>query len=240
VSIVSTRPAPASLDETLSRREAGKADRRRRIIDAAREMIRETGNAGLSMRALALRAGVSLATPYNLFGSKRAVVVAVLQDVRAFEERFSILSASDPVDRIFRAIDLHVEFYLADPDFYKTVWSALFDTSDDVRTIIFSPRRDAFWLRLLSQAAAVGAIRPEIDLALLLTPLEQVFRASVLAWVVGDVRPALLGPTTRLGYALILSGVAGDAWRAALANRIVAFQHELQAAPAPTLSGSGS
>ena len=34
------------------------------------------------MRALAVRAGVSLATPYNLFGSKRAIVLAVLEDVR--------------------------------------------------------------------------------------------------------------------------------------------------------------
>jgi len=238
VSIVSVDLALASPDELLSRREAGKAERRRRIIDSAREMIRETGNPGLSMRALAARAGVSLATPYNLFGSKRAIVVAVLQDVRAFEERFSSLAANDPVDRIFRAVDLHVDFYLADPDFYKTVWSALFDTSDDVRTIIFSPRRDAFWLRLLGQAAAVGAIRPEIDLGLLLTPLEQVFRASILAWVVGDVRPALLAPTTRLGYAIILSGVAGDAWRAALAEHIVACQRELKA-PAPVLTASG-
>ena len=60
----------------LSRREAGKAERRRLIISAARDLIRETGNAGLSMRGLAARAGVSLATPYNLFGSKRAIVVA--------------------------------------------------------------------------------------------------------------------------------------------------------------------
>src|SRR5271168_2287443 len=55
----------------VGRREAGKRERRRRIIEAARALIRETGNAGLSMRALAARAGVSLATPYNLFGSKR-------------------------------------------------------------------------------------------------------------------------------------------------------------------------
>ena len=59
------------------RREAGKTERRQRIIRAARQLIRQTGNAGLSMRALAVRAGVSLATPYNLFGSKRAIVLAV-------------------------------------------------------------------------------------------------------------------------------------------------------------------
>ena len=49
--------ADASPKAPMSRREAGKAERRRRIIHAARELIRETGNAGLSMRALAARAG---------------------------------------------------------------------------------------------------------------------------------------------------------------------------------------
>ncbi|MDO8381258.1 hypothetical protein [Phenylobacterium sp.] len=57
------------------------------------------------MRALATGAGVSLATPYNLFGSKRAIVLAVLDDVRAFHERFSHLSSADPLERIFTAAD---------------------------------------------------------------------------------------------------------------------------------------
>src|SRR5271156_2538702 len=95
----------------VGRREAGKAERRGRIIRAARELIRETGNAGLSMRVLAAKAGVSLATPYNLFGSKRAIVLAVLQDVREFHDRFSHLRATDPLERIFVAIDIQIEIY---------------------------------------------------------------------------------------------------------------------------------
>src|SRR6185295_3324471 len=88
-------------DAPLGRRETAKAERRARIIRAARELIRETGNAGLSMRAIASRAGVSLATPYNLLGSKRAIVLAVLQDVRDFQERFAHVRSSDPLERIF-------------------------------------------------------------------------------------------------------------------------------------------
>ncbi|WP_418654973.1 TetR/AcrR family transcriptional regulator, partial [Acinetobacter baumannii] len=44
--------------------------RRRNIVDAAHELVRETGGAGFSMLDLARRAGVSPATPYNLLGSK--------------------------------------------------------------------------------------------------------------------------------------------------------------------------
>ena len=65
----------------MSRREEAKEERRRRIITAARDLIRETGDAGLSMRAIASRAQVSLSTPSNLFGSKRAILIAVLEDI---------------------------------------------------------------------------------------------------------------------------------------------------------------
>ncbi|MFX8339372.1 helix-turn-helix domain-containing protein, partial [Acinetobacter baumannii] len=76
-----------------NRRDTAKAERRSRIIKAARDLIRETGDAGLSMRALAAKAGVSLATPYNLFGSKRAVLVAVLEDIKGFGTRFARFNA---------------------------------------------------------------------------------------------------------------------------------------------------
>ena len=86
----------------MSQREDAKAERRRRIVAAARDLIRETGDAGLSMRAIAARANVSLTTPYSLFGSKRAIVIAVLEDVREFGERFSSLRHTDPIDPLLR------------------------------------------------------------------------------------------------------------------------------------------
>src|ERR1700744_217344 len=100
------RAQEAEMTASLGRREAGKAERRQRIIEAARELIRETGNAGLSMRALAARARVSLATPYNLFGSKHAIILAVLEDVRQYEELFAASRVTGAVERIFMALDL--------------------------------------------------------------------------------------------------------------------------------------
>lgn len=207
-----------------SRREAGKAERRQRIIRAARQLIRETGNAGLSMRALAARAGVSLATPYNLFGSKRAIVLAVLEDIREFEQRFSSLRSVDPLERIFTAIDIAMDFYLADPPFYKTLWSAVFDTSDEVRTAILNPKRDAFWKGLIDDAAAAGVLLPDIDRNLLLRHLDNLFRIVMLDWVVGEIVPSALAPTARMGYALILKGAAQPEWRGPLQTRILESQ----------------
>ena len=213
-----------------SRREAGKSERRHRIIRAARQLIRETGNAGLSMRALAARAGVSLATPYNLFGSKRAIVLAVLDDVREFQQRFSNLKSVDPVERVFTAVDMAMEFYLADPPFYKTLWSAVFDTSDEVRAAILNTKRDAFLQGLIDDAAAAGVLMPEIDCHLLLRQLDSLFRAVMLDWVVGDVKPGALAPMARMGYALVLKGACSPDWRGPLQTRILESQAAVLAA----------
>jgi AcrR family transcriptional regulator len=211
----------------VGRREAGKAERRRRIIHAARELIRETGNAGLSMRVLAARAGVSLATPYNLFGSKRAIVLAVLQDVREFHDRFAHLRATDPLERIFLAVDIQIEIYLADPAIYKTMWAAVFDTSDDLRATLWNEKRDSFWRGLIAAVADAGAIAREIDQAWLQRQLDHLFRCIMLDWVVGILPPEAVGAAAQHGYALMLKGACTPEWSGPLTARILDGQRRL-------------
>jgi AcrR family transcriptional regulator len=58
--------------------EEHKAERRARIIAAARELVTKHGYDGLTMRDLAAAARVSVPTLYNLFGSKDAILAAEL------------------------------------------------------------------------------------------------------------------------------------------------------------------
>lgn len=58
----------------MSLREQQAAERRTRILGHAERIIRETAGVDLSMRALAAGSEVSLATPYNLFGSKEGLL----------------------------------------------------------------------------------------------------------------------------------------------------------------------
>ncbi|HEY0646589.1 TetR/AcrR family transcriptional regulator [Phenylobacterium sp.] len=210
----------AELEAPQSRREAGKAERRRRIIHAARDLIRETGNAGLSMRALAARAGVSLATPYNLFGSKRAILLSVLDDIREFFDRFSALRTSEPLERLFGALDICVEMYVADPAFNRTIWAALFDPSDEFRSQVFNSKRAAFWMGLVKDVADAGVLDADIDVELLFRALDRTFGATMLDWVTGELSDAQLEPAMRYGYALILRGAAVPDWRGPLEARI--------------------
>lgn len=217
-------------DDTVAepgRREAGKAERRHRIIRAAHDLIRETGETGLSMRALASRAGVSLATPYNLFGSKRAILLSVLDDIREFFDRFSQQRTTEPVERLFTAVDICVEMYVADPQFNRAIWAALFDPSDDFRSQIFNSRRDAFWQGLVKDVADAGALDPDTDVGLLFRALDRSFSATMLDWVTGQLSDAQLGHAMRHGYALILCGAAAPDWRGPLEARIRSSQKAL-------------
>lgn len=205
---------------SLSRREAGKRERRKRIIRAAHDLIREDGSAGLSMRVLAERAGVSLATPYNLFGSKNAIIWSVLDDVREYQDRFMSVRPADPIERIFAAIDLAIEFYNKDPKFYRAVWAATFDVGSDVRKDIFSLRWNAFWLPLFADAIETGAIAKGFSPEILFRQFVLILRSAMFEWVVGELPEKELGPVVFSGVALMLKGAATPGWHGPLDSRI--------------------
>ena len=61
-------------------RELQKHARRRAILDAARTLILEDKTRDFSMPELAQKAGVSLVTPYNLFGSKSHILLEIVRE----------------------------------------------------------------------------------------------------------------------------------------------------------------
>lgn len=210
------------------RREQAKAERRLRIVQAARDLIQETGDAGLSMRSLAAKAGVSLATPYNLFGSKRAVLVALLEDIKGFGDRFGQLKPQDPLDRILSAAQLAVSYYEADPAFYRALWASILAASgSEERVAIFNPKRDSFWLKLLDDAVAAKLLLPEIETAMLLRSLDYTFRSVMLHWVIAEIDLEDVQAAVGYGYALALRGAATSEGQQLLLARLKAYQSKL-------------
>lgn len=212
----------------MSRREEAKEERRRRIVTAARDLIRETGDVGVSMRAIAGRADVSLSTPYNLFGSKRAIVLAVLEDIREFTERFAKLRPANALERIFQVLSMSIRYCVDDPDFYRALWTGVFDLSGkEVRSALLLPERDAFWLSLVDAAALEGALSPEIDAAMLLRSLDLTYASIMLSWVVGALRTSELEAVAGYGYALSLRGAASPEWQPYLGEKVSRYQAQM-------------
>jgi AcrR family transcriptional regulator len=89
-------PAKRTYDSPARQRQAGET--RRRIADAARRLLEETGYAGMTRPAVAKAAGVAVPTVYAAFGSKKGIVSELLDEAR-FGEAYQTLLAEARSER---------------------------------------------------------------------------------------------------------------------------------------------
>lgn len=214
----------------LSVREEAKAERRRRIVAAARELVRESGETGFSMRALAEEAGVSLVTPYNLFGSKLAVMLAMLDaDVEQYQARLAGLNAPDAAEMVFAAVRLAREFYEAEPGFYRAVLLEVNSSGEPALREGFTGPRYQFWRGLVSALSAEGWLDKGLELDAYTSQLAHIFGAYLTDWILGGIDLEEMEARIAYGFALHLLAGASDARRAELKARVFEMQEKLQA-----------
>jgi AcrR family transcriptional regulator len=192
----------------MATREDAKAQRRQEIVRAARVLMQKTGKTGFSMRALADEAGVSIATPYNLFGSKQTVMFAVLDaDLQQYQERLERLRA-DEIDVFFKAVSLTSTFYAAEPGFYRAVLFAAYNGGGTRFRSIFDGPRHAMWKRLVSNAIDAGALRSDVDPAAFAINLGYIFFSCIIEWVNNVISLEEMEARVHYGFALALHGAA--------------------------------
>ncbi len=96
------------------------------VLDAVGSLITEGGVEHLTMRRLAERAGVAVATLYNQFGDREGVIVAfVSRGLDDLEQRLDAEPADDPVDAtraVFDALDATIG---ADPAAWQPVFAMI-------------------------------------------------------------------------------------------------------------------
>lgn len=150
----------------MSLREQNKAYNRRRILVAADTIIREEGIDKLSMRHLATVAGVSLRTPYNLFGSKTEVLIGLLQaPVAALFGELGALPRGDGIlAQAFVMLDRVAAQVAADEVFFRGIYWQMMSTDqpDARRGAIEGVMR--MTLPVLTMARAAAEIKPDVDI----------------------------------------------------------------------------
>jgi len=97
---------------------------RRAILDAAEHLLATVGEAGLSIREVCARAGVTAPTIYHHFGDKAALVARVVDDCFAdFDRAFAHRAAPhDPVEALRWSFDRYVEYGLRHPTHYRLMF----------------------------------------------------------------------------------------------------------------------
>jgi AcrR family transcriptional regulator len=211
-----------------SARPEGKSRRRDEIVAAARRLMRDSGDLGFSMRSLAENARVSIATPYNVFGSKQAVLLAVLDaDLAEYELALGALQGNG-IDVLFEAIALMHGLVARDPGFYRGVLVAVLrDGGPEFRHMVSGPRY-LLWKKLLKRATDAGFLQDDADPDAFAIAVSQVLFSNILEWAHGTLSLDELKARSRYGLALALLALATPTSRSRLQQELRAAEQSLQ------------
>ncbi|OKJ54233.1 TetR/AcrR family transcriptional regulator [Streptomyces sp. CB02115] len=110
-------------------------DLRAACLRAARELLEEDGSAGLSLRAVARRAGVSATAPYRHFADREALVSAVA--AQGYGELAGHLAEAHPApstpDELAEVAVAYVRFALDHPALFRAMFAEPCDPTGEER-----------------------------------------------------------------------------------------------------------
>ncbi len=194
------------------------AERRERILEAAREIIAEGGLEALTTRALAERAQVTVPTVYNLVGAKDQVLFAAVEDQTArFLAALGSHSEEPPATRAISVCRACVTELIRAPHYYRAILLLMHasDAGAEVRRAV--GRTVVEELEKATRAlAATGDLADWITPRSLAERMGVALTATALQWATGDLPDAELERTAALGAALLLLGVTQGAARDAI------------------------
>ena len=108
------------------------SDVRKRIIQAAAELLARDGREAVSTRAVSVAAGVQPPTIYRQFGDMQGLLNVVAHETFAeyVRQKTSLDHADDPIEELRRGWDLHVAFGIGNPAVYAILNGDPRDTAD--------------------------------------------------------------------------------------------------------------
>jgi AcrR family transcriptional regulator len=202
------------------------AERRRRILAAARAIVAERGYEALTMRELARRSRVTVPTLYNLIGGKDAVLAAAVDEQTArFLARIAPGTGESPAAGVLAVVDACTRELLALPAYYRTLLRLLAtaEAAGPVRARVDRALASALAGGLAAIAEA-GELAPWVDERALLRGLRAHLGATALAWASGALSDAAFPAEAAYQTSLTLLGVTTGRSRLELDRRARAAQ----------------
>lgn len=180
-------------------------ERRERILAEAREIIGAHGFEGLTMRALAQAAGVTVPTIYNLIGSKDEVLFGAVAEQT---DRF-LHGIEGTAGDVLAVVDATVRELLRMPGYYRSLLWLLMssEAAAPARQNVERALRGQL-RRTLGELAEQGAISAWVDLDALRRQIQSSLWINALDWANGRVKDASLSGVTRYGVALLMLAVS--------------------------------
>lgn len=153
-------------------RERQRADRHRRILEAAAALFRESGYEGAKIEAIAAEAEVSVGTIYNYYRNKGDILVAIVSmEVNEVLNAGRVVVASPP-QNVADAIDVLIGGYIDHSLVYlsKAMWRQAMATSTQQPDSPFGKTYAALdrglagqTCELVERLKSLGLVRPDTD-----------------------------------------------------------------------------
>jgi len=224
------RATPASTPKQIvetaspSLRARGKGDRRARLIRAARDLIAERDDGNFSMPELAARAGLSLATPYNLLGSKAAILREVYRaETEGFRRTDKPVQHKPPAERVMATVAHTLRVFTHNPQFYRRLSRSLSALGPDEMRQLIVPLSEKMFLPLVEELIADGAIAADVSPVLITAHLQRVFESTFQHWAVLGWDEHVFRDELRAGFALTFLGLFAGRNRDALLAELKAL-----------------
>jgi len=196
------------------------AERRARILAAARTLIADRGFEGLTMRELARASRVSVPTVYNLFGGKHAVLLAEPEETfAAVAGSLETVGGRGVVERAFAICETGNRELLAVPAYSRELVH-VFLVAEETRPMrrAINERYVELMAGVLADGQEAGELVRWIDPTILARRMFAHYVHAMIEWAGGELGDDEFRAATELGMSLLLLGVATGRARRALAT----------------------
>jgi AcrR family transcriptional regulator len=228
--------------DTASLFEVHKAERRERILAAARRQIARRGVEALTLRELAAASSVSVPTIYNLIGGKHAILVALLEQTMArVAGKLDAARAGGLVERVLALGEAGWSEMLAEPSYFRGLMHAFLVSAEalPLRREI-DARNIALMTGVLMAAQADGELADWVDAHATAGALYYHYIVTTLGWAAGEIDDDALPPTVTHGMCLILLGIARGGAARTLERLARESQHKARPPSATAAKGARS
>ena len=187
---------------------------RRDVIDAVGALIAESGVDGLTMRKLAERAGVAVATLYNQFGDRDGVIVAFLSSgLDQLEIDLDAQAPVGPVDATRALLEAFDQTFSEEPEVWRSIFASLRSGSGSHGMGEVGDRVVLYIDTDLAKAAADGMFVVDVDTEVVARSLFHSQLHRLEKWAHGVIEWDQYRESSRLGLELTLSGILAEPWR---------------------------
>lgn len=139
-------------------------DLKNALIRAGVEILAKDGVSGMSLRKVAMKAGVSHSAPYSHFADKQALIAAIsTEGFRQLYERMSAVAEeynSQPSKQLVEAAWAYVQFALDDSDRFKVMFSGILEKEKEYPEFVAESQRNFRLVKSIVESnQAAGVLR---------------------------------------------------------------------------------